>query len=71
MLFKIILKSLFIFFYLTSYSHAYLDPGSTNIILQVLAALIAGAGVTFSMWWTKFKSLFNKKKDEVEKKSKD
>ena len=71
MLFKIILKSLFIFFYLISYSYAYLDPGSTNIILQVLAALIAGAGVTFSMWWTKFKSLFNKKKDEVEKKSKD
>ena len=58
-------------FFFTTPVYAYLDPGSTNIILQVLAALIAGAGVTFSMWWTKFNWLFNKKKDKVEKKAKD
>ena len=45
-----------------SNAFAYIDPGTGSIILQGLIAGIAAAGATISIYWTKIKSFFKKKK---------
>jgi len=39
-------------------AHAYLDPGTGSLLLQGILALIAGAAVTFKLYWAKLKGLF-------------
>ncbi len=43
----------------------YLDPGSGSMLLQVLLAVILGAGVTIKLYWRKIKAFFNKNKAEA------
>ena len=52
---------LIIFFSFTTYSQAYVDPGSASIIIQAIIGVIAGALATIKLWWKKFISLFSKK----------
>lgn len=44
----------------------YLDPGSGSFLIQLLLAVILGAGVTIRLYWAKIKSLFTGKKPEVD-----
>ncbi len=39
----------------------YLDPGSGSFLIQLLLAVILGAGVAVRLYWSKIKSLFIKK----------
>lgn len=41
----------------TSSAHAYLDPGTGSIILQVLLGGIAGLALAIKLYWHKFLSL--------------
>jgi hypothetical protein len=41
----------------TSPAHAYLDPGTGSIILQILLGGIAGIAVTVKLYWHKLLSL--------------
>jgi hypothetical protein len=41
----------------TSSAHAYLDPGTGSIILQVLLGGIAGIALAIKLYWHKFLSL--------------
>lgn len=34
-----------------STAHAYIDPGTGSMIIQVLIAAVLGAVVTFKQWW--------------------
>lgn len=43
---------------LTSSAHAYLDPGTGSIILQVLLGGIAGLALAGKLYWSKLLSLF-------------
>jgi hypothetical protein len=47
-------------------AHAYLDPGTGSMILQILLGGVAGALVIGKLYWVKLKSLFssNKKDDD-------
>ena len=36
-----------------SNAHAYLDPGTGAMILQLIGGVIFGAVVTFRLWWSK------------------
>ena len=47
-----------------SQAFAYIDPGSGSIILQALLGVLAAAGATVSIYWSKFKNLFKKSKDK-------
>jgi hypothetical protein len=38
-------------------AHAYIDPLSGSVVLQVAAAGVFGAMFTFRSWWTKVKAL--------------
>lgn len=46
--------------FLTSSLYAYLDPGSSSIILQAILGAIAAAGATIGIYWRKFKDFFAK-----------
>ena len=43
-------------------AHAYLDPGTTSIVLQSILAAIAGVGATYRLWIFKVKNFFKKNK---------
>ena len=40
----------------------YLDPGSGSFLIQLLIAVIAGAGIAIAASWSKIKRLLNKNK---------
>ncbi len=44
----------------------YLDPGSGSFLIQLLLAVLLGAGVAVRMYWSKIKSLFGKKDAQPE-----
>lgn len=39
-------------------AHAYLDPGTGSILLQVLIGGVAGLGVIAKLYWHRLRSLF-------------
>jgi hypothetical protein len=39
----------------------YLDPGSGSFLIQLLLAVLLGAGVAVRMYWNKIKGLFSNK----------
>ena len=41
-------------------AQAYLDPGSSNLILQIIIAAFASIFVTIKIYWIKIKNLFYK-----------
>jgi hypothetical protein len=48
-------------------AHAYLDPGTGSILLQVLIGGVAGLGVIAKLYWHRLRSLFGvRKKDRRE-----
>ena len=62
---------LYIFIFSTSPVHAYLDPGTGSMILQVVLGGIAGMAILGKLFWNRFKAFFqfnkNKKVCEGEK----
>jgi len=42
--------------------HAYLDPGSGSLLIQMILALSLGAGAFISIYWKKIKGLLNRNK---------
>lgn len=45
------------------FAHAYLDPGTGSMIVQMIIAGIVGIGCTFNVWKNKFLGLFKKDKN--------
>ncbi|HEY3344762.1 MAG TPA: hypothetical protein VGJ97_07530 [Anaerolineaceae bacterium] len=43
----------------------YLDPGTGSVILQLLLAVILGAGITTRVFWKKIKTRFGKNTPEI------
>ncbi len=50
---------------------AYIDPGTGSLIIQILLAVLVGAGFAVKIFWTKIKSffskVFDKKRDDSDK----
>jgi len=66
----IIFLTLITYFFLSTNSYAYIDPGSGSIILQAIIAAFVGASTTITIYWKKIKLFFSKifKKKNNEKK---
>jgi hypothetical protein len=45
-------------------AHAYLDPGTGSMIVQLVVGAIAVAGMTLKMYWRKILGLFNHRPNE-------
>lgn len=52
---------------LTSSAHAYLDPGTGSIVLQVLLGGVAGLALAGKLYWNKFLSLLGIRRREQER----
>ena len=63
---SLILVLYFLFFYRNAY--AYLNPGTGNLIMQVIVGVLIGGTVAIRMSWRKVRSFFaglhSKKKDK-------
>ncbi len=49
-------------FYFQSSAYAYVDPGTGSMLLTAIVGAIAAAGAAISLYWSKVKSFFSKKK---------
>ena len=67
--FFFIINIFFVIDLLYSYAYAYIDPGTGSIILQALIGALAAAGAAISIYWSKVKSFFLKKKKNEKKDS--
>lgn len=47
----------------TDTSHAYIDPGSGSMLLQVLIASILGILTVIKIYWARLKTFFSSKSD--------
>jgi hypothetical protein len=54
---------LFLTFVFAAPAHAYLDPGSGSMLVQVLVAGVAGAAFILRLYWQKFLGLFKRSKN--------
>jgi hypothetical protein len=50
-------------------AHAYIDPGSTNFIIQIVIGAAAGAGLAIATFWRRIAAFFSKKKAASEPQS--
>lgn len=50
----------------TSSAHAYVDPGSGSMLLQVLLGGVAGVIILIKWYWQRFLALFRGEKKEPE-----
>lgn len=55
-----------ILFSSTINAYAYLDPGTFSIIINFFIALFAGAAAYISLFWSKIKNIFTKKKKVID-----
>ena len=46
-------------------AHAYLDPGTGSMLLQVAIAGLIGAAVFFRAFWARIKSIFTSKDSDT------
>ena len=51
-------------------AHAYLDPGSGSMMVQLLLAGVAGIGVALKVYWRRVRAFFGKSKDQGRQKGK-
>ena len=60
----------YIFIFSTSTAHAYLDPGTGSMVLQVVLGGIAGIAILGKLFWNRFKAFFqfNKNKNARDEK---
>ena len=51
-------------------AHAYLDPGTTSMILQALISVLVGGAIAIKVYWNKVKAFFLRFR-KVDKKEED
>ena len=54
------LLSLWLLLSLTNNAFAYLDPGTSSIILQAILGFLAAVGATITLYWNKLKIFLKK-----------
>ena len=62
---KIVLYLIVFFIFPIKNGFAYLDPGTGNILLQILAAVAASAAIFFGLIWNKIKLFYLKIKEKT------
>ena len=52
-------------------AHAYLDPGSGSMLLQILLGGLAGAGVLAKLYWHRIRELFGARDGEEQERGRE
>ncbi len=59
------LTSVFLFWTIAAPSaHAYIDPGSSSFIIQILIGAAAGAGLAVATFWRRIRAFFSRGKNK-------
>ena len=66
---QVALIAIGIFLFLTSPAHAYLDPGSGSMVLQVLLGGVAAAAVVIKLMWHRILTILRIRKDDLPEKN--
>ncbi len=61
---KLAVLCLGILLFLTRPAHAYLDPGSGSMVLQLLLGGVAALGVVIKLFWHRILNIFGIRKEE-------
>ena len=61
---KLAVLCLGILLFLTRPAHAYLDPGSGSMVLQLLLGGVAAIGVVIKLFWHRILNIFGIRKEE-------
>jgi hypothetical protein len=56
----ILFVGLFMVLFAASPAYAYLDPGTGSMMVQVLLAAVAAAGVSISIFWDRLRTFFHR-----------
>lgn len=64
------LSVLWFLLFSTRTAHAYLDPGSGSMLLQLLLGGVAGLAVVVKLYWHRFLALFGVTRGEKDDKDK-
>jgi hypothetical protein len=60
-----LLASIWLFWTIAAPSaHAYIDPGSSSFIIQILIGALAGAGLAIATFWRRIRMFFSRNKDK-------
>lgn len=51
-------------FLLPSHAHAYIDPGTGGLIIQIVAGGIAGSLVILRLYWGRVKAVFSRQPEK-------
>ena len=55
----------FLFFFWISPAMAYIDPGSTSVLMSAMISFFVALGLTIKSYWYKLKSFFFHKKTNI------
>ncbi len=58
--FKLIIVLSLIIFSVPQTAHAYIDPSTGSMVIQILLAAFAAIGYTIKVYWGKIKAFFGK-----------
>ena len=61
---KLAVLCLGVLLFLTRPAHAYLDPGSGSMVLQLLLGGVAAVGVVVKLFWHRILNIFGIRKEE-------
>lgn len=61
---KLAVLCLGVLLFLTRPAHAYLDPGSGSMVLQLLLGGVAAVGVVIKLFWHRILNIFGIRKEE-------
>jgi hypothetical protein len=61
---KLAVLCLWVLLFLTRPAHAYLDPGSGSMVLQLLLGGVAAVGVVIKLFWHRILNIFGIRKEE-------
>jgi hypothetical protein len=62
---QVALIAIGIFLFLTAPAHAYLDPGSGSMVLQVLLGGVAAAAVVIKLMWHRILTILRIRKEDL------
>lgn len=66
---QVALIAIGIFLFLTAPAHAYLDPGSGSMVLQVLLGGVAAAAVVIKLMWHRILTILRIRKEDLPEES--
>jgi hypothetical protein len=61
---RLVLSVLLFSFIAAPHAHAYIDPGSSSMLIQIILGAAAGVGLAIATFWNRLRTFFGRKKTD-------